>query len=30
VSGAVMGVALSVMTVYPIVVMWLPRPKRDD
>jgi hypothetical protein len=25
VSGAIMGVALSVMTVYPVVVMWLPR-----
>ena len=24
-SGAVMGTALTVMTVYPIVVMWLPR-----
>lgn len=24
-SGAVMGLALSVMTIYPIVVMWLPR-----
>jgi hypothetical protein len=26
-SGAVMGLALTVMTVYPIVVMWLPRAK---
>jgi len=26
VSGAVMGLALSVMTIYPIVIMWLPRP----
>ena len=25
VSGAAMGVALSVMTVYPMIVMWLPR-----
>jgi hypothetical protein len=25
VSGALMGLALMVMTVYPIVVMWLPR-----
>ena len=24
-SGALMGLALSVMTVYPLVVMWLPR-----
>jgi hypothetical protein len=24
-SGALMGLALSVMTIYPIVVMWLPR-----
>ncbi|MCA1665801.1 MAG: hypothetical protein LC659_16285, partial [Myxococcales bacterium] len=24
-SGAVMGLALSVMTIYPIIVMWLPR-----
>ncbi|HEX9102357.1 MAG TPA: hypothetical protein VF997_09145 [Polyangia bacterium] len=24
-SGALMGVALTVMTVYPLVVMWLPR-----
>jgi hypothetical protein len=24
-SGALMGVALSVMTIYPIVVMWIPR-----
>jgi hypothetical protein len=24
-SGALMGLALSVMTVYPMVVMWLPR-----
>jgi hypothetical protein len=26
VSGAVMFVALTIMTVYPIVVMWKPRP----
>jgi len=25
VSGAAMGLALSVMTVYPMIVMWLPR-----
>jgi hypothetical protein len=24
-SGAIMGLALSVMTIYPIIVMWLPR-----
>ena len=24
-SGALMGLALSVMTIYPIIVMWLPR-----
>jgi hypothetical protein len=24
-SGALMGLALSVMTTYPIIVMWLPR-----
>ena len=24
-SGAIMGLALTVMTVYPLVVMWLPR-----
>jgi hypothetical protein len=27
VSGAAMGLALAVMTAYPIVVMWLPRPE---
>ena len=27
-SGALMALALTVMTVYPIVVMWLPRPDR--
>lgn len=27
-SGAVMAVALTVMTVYPIVVMWLPRAEK--
>jgi hypothetical protein len=27
-SGALMGLALTVMTVYPIVVMWLPRGER--
>ncbi len=26
-SGALMGLALTVMTVYPIVVMWIPRSK---
>ena len=25
ISGAIMGLALTVMTVYPLVVMWLPR-----
>lgn len=29
-SGAVMGVALSVMTIYPVVVMWLPRPRAAE
>ena len=29
-SGALMGVALTVMTVYPIVVMWLPRASRKE
>ena len=27
VSGAAMGLALAVMTAYPIVVMWMPRPE---
>ncbi len=27
-SGAIMGLALTVMTVYPIVVMWIPRSAR--
>jgi hypothetical protein len=27
-SGALMTLALTVMTVYPIVMMWLPPPKR--
>lgn len=27
-SGALMGLAMTVMTVYPIVVMWLPRPDK--
>ena len=26
-SGAAMGAALTVMTVYPLVVMWLPQPR---
>jgi hypothetical protein len=26
-SGALMGVTLTVMTIYPLVVMWLPRPQ---
>ncbi|HEX6835873.1 MAG TPA: hypothetical protein VF334_04835 [Polyangia bacterium] len=29
-SGAIMGVALTVMTLYPIIVMWLPRGARDE
>jgi hypothetical protein len=28
-SGALMGMALTLMTVYPIVVMWLPRERRE-
>jgi hypothetical protein len=26
-SGAAMGLALGVMTVYPLIVMWMPRPE---
>ena len=26
-SGAAMGLALGVMTVYPMIVMWIPRPR---
>jgi len=27
VSGAAMGLAIGVMTVYPLIVMWMPRPE---
>jgi hypothetical protein len=28
-SGALMGVALTVMTIYPLVMMWWPQPRRE-
>jgi hypothetical protein len=30
VSGAAMGLALGVMTVYPMIVMWIPRPRERE
>jgi hypothetical protein len=29
-SGALMGATMLVLTVYPIVVMWRPRPQREE